>query len=79
MGIDKSLVIKGKLSRSRSVLKRTERIKILETEGRWSEEKSVFGLPKLKSVRLKKKAKAEKAPAKEGTATPGAESPGEGK
>lgn len=79
MGIDKTLVIKGKLIRSRSVFKRAERIKILETEGKWSEEKSVFGLPKLKSVRLKKKAKAEKVPAKEGAATPGAESPGEGK
>jgi len=45
VGIDKTLVIKGKLIRSRSVFKRAERIKILETEGKWSEEKSVFGLP----------------------------------
>jgi hypothetical protein len=47
---------------------------MLEGEGRWSQEESVFGLPKVKSVRLKKKPKAEKAAPKEGeAATPGAE------
>ncbi len=80
MSIDKSLVVRGRLGRSRSVYSRAERVKILEEEGRWSQEESVFGLPKVKSVRLKKKPKAEKAPPKEGeeTATPGAEGAGEG-
>lgn len=80
MSIDKSLAVKGRLIRSRNVFKRSERVKkILETEGKWGEERSVFGLPKLKSIRLKKKGKAEKGPAKEGAATPEAESSGEGK
>lgn len=79
MGIDKSLIVKGRLAGSRSVLRRAERIKLLETEGKWSEEKSVFGLPKVKTVRLKKRAKAEKAPPKEteGAVTPEVESTGE--
>lgn len=33
----------------RSVLKRNERIKILKARKKWSEEDSVFGLPKTKS------------------------------
>ncbi|MCP4366436.1 MAG: small basic protein [Planctomycetes bacterium] len=74
MSIDKSLTVRGRLGRTRSVFSRAERVKMLEGEGRWSREESVFGLPKVKSVRLKKKPKAEKAPPKEGeAATPGAE------
>ncbi len=80
MSIDKSLIVRGRLGRSRSVFSRAERVKILGEEGRWNQEESVFGLPKVKSVRLKKKPKAEKAPPKEGeeTTTPGAEGAGEG-
>ena len=75
MSIDKSLVIRGRLGRSRNVLRRAERVKILETEGRWNEEESVFGLPKVKSMRIKKKGKpaAEKEQPKEEQATPEAE------
>ncbi|MFN3468000.1 MAG: small basic protein, partial [Candidatus Brocadiales bacterium] len=40
MSIDKSLVIKGKLTGKRSVLSRAERIKILKEEGRWKEGES---------------------------------------
>ncbi|MFQ5862272.1 MAG: small basic protein [Candidatus Brocadiales bacterium] len=68
MSIDKSLAIKGRLGRARSVLRRAERVKTLETEGRWKEGDSVFGLPKVKSVRIKKKSKAVKGPPKEATA-----------
>ena len=59
---------KGK--RHRSVLKRFERIKILEDKKEWTENNSIFGLPKVKTVRIrikKEKAASEAAP---GTATP---------
>ncbi len=74
MSIDKSLVVKGRLGRSRNVYRRAERIKILETEGRWADGESVFGLPKVKSVRIKKKPKVEKEAPKEEVAATEAES-----
>ena len=60
MSIDKSLVSKGKLVRHRSVLTRTERIQHLTDEGLWDEKKSVYGLPKVKTIKAKKKAKVAK-------------------
>ncbi len=60
MSIDKSLVSKGKLVRHRSVLTRTERIQHLTDEGLWDEKKSVYGLPKVKTIKAKKKVKAAK-------------------
>ena len=55
-------------TRHRNVLKRAERIKKMMDENRWAEEKSVFGLPKIKSLKVKvKKVKA----AKEGEEKPG--------
>ncbi len=60
MSIDKSLVGKGKLVRHRNVLTRPERIKFLTDEGLWNEEKSVYGLPKVKALKVKKKAKVAK-------------------
>ena len=60
MSIDKSLVSKGKLVRHRSVLTRTERIQHLTDEGLWDEKKSVYGLPKVKTIKVKKKVKVAK-------------------
>ena len=60
MSIDKSLVTKGKLARHRNVLSRTERIKFLINENLWEDGRSVFGLPKVKNLKMKKAAKAEK-------------------
>ncbi len=60
MSIDKSLVSKGKLVRHRSVLTRTERVQHLTDEGLWDETKSVYGLPKVKTIKAKKKVKAVK-------------------
>ncbi len=60
MSIDKSLVTKGKLVRHRNVLTRPERIKFLTEEGLWDEKKSVYGLPKVKTLKVKKKAKVAK-------------------
>lgn len=47
MSIDRSLKIKGALSRHRNVLTRAERIEQLKDEERWSEGNSLFGLPKV--------------------------------
>jgi len=61
MSIDKSLSSKNKLVRHRNVLTRPERIKFLLDEGLWDEKKSVYGLPKVKTIKVKKKAKVKKA------------------
>ena len=52
MSIDKSLISKSKLVRQRNVLTRPERIKYLMDEGLWDEKKSVYGLPKVKIVKI---------------------------
>jgi len=64
MSIDKSLKLKGKLVRPRNVFTRIERIKILKDEGKWEPTMSVFGIPKVKSVKMKRKGKSEKKAAK---------------
>ena len=55
MSIDKSLVVKGKLAGKRSVLSKAERVKVLQEEGRWKEGASLFGLPKVRVVKVSKK------------------------
>lgn len=53
----------------RSVFKRFERIKMLSEKDKWKQEESVFGLPKVKSVKIKvKKEKSEAKAAAEGAA-----------
>ncbi len=47
MSVDRSLKIKGALSRHRNVLTRAERIDELKNEDRWSEGDPVIGLPKV--------------------------------
>jgi small basic protein (TIGR04137 family) len=47
MSIDRSLKIKGALSRHRNVLTRAERIEQLKEEDHWSENDSLLGLPKV--------------------------------
>jgi small basic protein (TIGR04137 family) len=64
MSIDKSLKTQGKLVRPRNVLRRVERIKILKEDGRWNPTLSVFGIPKVKVVKVKQKGKSEKKAAK---------------
>ena len=53
MSQHRSLRSKGKDSAHRSVLKRHERIKDLKEKEKWDEEKSIFGLPKLKIIKFK--------------------------
>lgn len=78
MSIDKSLVTKGKLARHRNVLSRAERIKFLINENLWEDGRSVFGLPKVKNLKMRKAAKAEKEKTEETEETAAALT-GEGK
>ena len=62
MSIHPSLAISEKDKQQRSVLKRTERIRSMLEKGHWKEGDKVYGLPKLKTIRIKiKKEKVEKA------------------
>ena len=62
MSIHPSLAISEKGKKQRSVLKRSERLRMMLEKGKWKEGDSVYGLPKIKTVRIKiKKEKAEKA------------------
>ena len=67
-----SLRSKRKGIAHRSVLKRYERLKELKEKEKWDEEKSIFGLPKLKILRFKikkeKPVEAEAAAGAEGVA-----------
>lgn len=47
MSVDRSLKVKGALSRHRNVLSRAERIENLKGEERWAEGDAVTGLPKV--------------------------------
>lgn len=66
MSLHSSLKRAERMSSTRSIMKRVERIKWLIGKGRWTEEDRVLGLPKIKVVKLKavKKEKVkEEAPA----------------
>ena len=78
MSLDRSLKSKSGLVRSRNVLTRAERLKMLGDEERWDPTKSVFGLPKVKQARKSSAGKKEKAaPGAEGAAAPGADAGGD--
>lgn len=68
MSIDKSLKLKSKLVRPRNVYSRIERIKMLKEDGRWDPSKSVFGIPKVKVFKVKRKGKPVKKAATEAEA-----------
>jgi len=62
MSIHPSLSISDKDKKPRSVLKRSERLRMMMEKGQWKEGDNVYGLPKIKTIRIKiKKEKAEKA------------------
>ncbi len=85
MSVHKSLRVKSRLVRSRNVMTRLERIEKLEDAKKWEEGKSVFGLPKVRTIRpkVRRKAAAKKeeaaAPGAEGAAAPAAAAPAAGK
>lgn len=70
MAIDKSLRRKGRLARSRNVLKREERVDQMKREETWINGRSPLGLPKTRVVKVaaKKKKKAKDEKAEEGAA-----------
>ncbi len=62
MSVHPSLAISEQDKKQRSVLKRTERIRMMLEKGQWKEGDKVYGLPKIKTIRIKiKKEKVEKA------------------
>ncbi|MFA6280963.1 MAG: small basic protein [Candidatus Omnitrophota bacterium] len=73
MSLHSSLKRAEKLSSTRSVMKRAERLKWLKERGTWKEGSRVSGLPKIKVMKLRtvKKEKKEEKPA-EVAAAPGA-------
>jgi small basic protein (TIGR04137 family) len=71
MTIHKSLRVRSNLMRARNVWKRVERVIKLEEDGKFTDGRSIFGLPKVKT---RVKVKSTKAPKKEAAAAaPGAE------
>ena len=69
MSIHPSLGAAAKGKQVKSVLKRTERIKHLMSKGLWKEDSKVFGMPKIKALRIKvKKEKAAEKPAEDAAA-----------
>lgn len=79
MSIHPSLRSPAKNKKQKSVLKRTERLTSMLEKKQWKEGDDVFGLPKLKTIRIKiKKEKAEKVEAvKEGAETTAAPAAGQ--
>jgi len=64
MSIDRTLKIKGALSRHRNVLTRAERVQQLKDQERWSDGDSVFALPKVAHRKSHAGRKVKEAPAK---------------
>ena len=61
MSVHRSLVVKGRLVRSRNVMTRFERIQQLQRSGRWNpEDASPFGLPKVRVPKVKRRGKDKK-------------------
>lgn len=65
MSIDRTLKVKGALSRHRNVLSRAERVAQLKDQERWAEGDSVFALPKVAHRKSHAGRKIKEAPAKE--------------
>jgi len=62
MSVHPSLTISEKDKKTRSVLKRIERIRQMQKKGDWKQGDAVYGLPKIKTLKIKiKKEKVEKA------------------
>jgi small basic protein (TIGR04137 family) len=77
MSIDKSLQIKAGSAKQRNVLRRAERLARLQQTDRWKEGDSVYGLPKVRVVKLTLKKKKKEKKAEEGAVAgaPAAEAP----
>lgn len=63
MSLHRSLRVTVSSKGHRNVLSRLERIKKLQSNERWSQEKdSAYGLPKVKSMKIRAKTKVKAAP-----------------
>ena len=71
MSMHRSLAISSKGRKHRNVLTREERLAKLKEAGRWDEGKSVFGLPKVRSIKQVTTKKKVKKVAAEGEAVVG--------
>lgn len=60
MSLHKSFGKNRNLTGQRNVLNRIEKIKQLKEKGLWTEKDSVFGLPKIKIIKLKEMKKGKK-------------------
>lgn len=73
MSIHPSLKLSDKDKKQRSVLKRTERLRTMMEKEQWKPGDKVFGLPKIKTLRIKiKKEKAAEKPEEGAAAVEGA-------
>jgi len=63
VSLDKSLKVKSKLKKIRSVLNRIERLEVMKANDKWDDSMSPFGIPKTKIIRVTigKKKKEKKA------------------
>ncbi len=77
MSVHPSLTSKDKGKRSRSVLKRFERLKELQEKEKWKPGDSIFGLLKIKALRWKVKKAKKAAEAEEATAEAAPQGPAE--
>lgn len=78
MSIHPSLSGSEKSKKTRSVLKRAERLKILMDKDEWKEGQGIFALPKIKILRIKfKKEKAAPTAAEAGAVAEGEVAPAE--
>lgn len=75
MSIDRSLKVKGSLSRHRNVLTRTERIEVLKDKEKFNDGDSPFGLPKVPHRKVNVGGKEKKAGPKEGETAAAPEAP----
>ncbi|MFO0848340.1 MAG: small basic protein [Gemmataceae bacterium] len=71
MSIDKSLKRKGGMSRTRCVLKRSERVLQMLEAGKFADGQSPFGLPKTRVQKIAVRKKAKKEAEGEATADAG--------
>jgi len=74
MSVDRSLKVKGVLSRHHNVLSRAERVEVLKDEERWTEGGTPLGLPKVahRKAHTGKKVKEEKPEGEAAAAAPAA-------
>ncbi len=61
MSIHSSLKLGAGLGKHRNVLTRVERLSALKADGRWDSEKSVLGIPKVRSIKVSLKKKKKKS------------------